>query len=373
MESVRKPAEGLDGVVVAETRLSRVDGEAGRLVVCGRSVEQLAGSVPFEGMCGLLWRGEPEADDLREALGRARVRAFVALPRLGDALAARDGMDALRAAAGHLEAALPPDPPAIGPADLREHVRVTAALAVFAGAWARRRVGAPPVEPDPSLPHAADLLRLCTGRRSDPAREAALDAYLVTIAEHGMNASTFTARVVASTGSDAVSAVVAALGALKGPRHGGAPGPVLDTLDAIGRPERARACLEAQLAAGRRIMGMGHRVYRVRDPRAAVLEATLEALERAGVRTPRLALARAVEDAARALLAERYPARRLDTNVEFYTAVLLDAMELERAVFTPVFAAARVAGWLAHVDEQRRAGRIIRPLARYVGPLPAAA
>jgi citrate synthase len=213
---------------------------------------------------------------------------------------------------------------------------------------------------------------LC-GSEPQPAHSAALDAYCATVAEHGMNASTFTARVVTSTGSDAASAVVAALGALKGPLHGGAPGPVLDMLDAIGSPERARPWLAAELDAGRRVMGMGHRIYRVRDPRAAVLERQLEALREAGVAAERLELARAVERAARDLLAERYPERRLAANVEFYTAVLLDAVGLPRGAFTPVFAVARVAGWLAHVAEQRESGRIIRPTCRYVGPQPRAA
>lgn len=198
----------------------------------------------------------------------------------------------------------------------------------------------------------------------------ALDAYLLTVAEHGMNASTFTARVVASTRSDAVSVVVSALGALKGPLHGGAPGPVLDMLDAIREPARARAWLEAELDSGRRIMGLGHRIYRVRDPRAAILERALDALEAAGIESRYLGLARAVERAAVELLAERRPERRLETNVEFYTAVLLDAIGLDRALFTAAFAVARIAGWLAHADEQIRGGRILRPRQRYVGPLP---
>jgi citrate synthase len=203
-----------------------------------------------------------------------------------------------------------------------------------------------------------------------PEQASALDAYLVTVAEHGMNASTFAARVVTSTGSDAVSAVVAAIGALKGPLHGGAPGPVLDMLDAIGRPEAAKAWLRAELLAGRRIMGMGHRVYRVRDPRAAVLERALELLEAATPRSPRLTLARAVERAADEALRRRRPGRELHANVEFYTAVLLEAVGLRRELFTPSFTVGRVAGWLAHVQEQRASGRLIRPSARYVGPQP---
>jgi citrate synthase len=211
------------------------------------------------------------------------------------------------------------------------------------------------------------------GAPPSSAEAAALDAYLVTVADHGLNASTFAARVVASTGSDAVSAVVAALGALKGPLHGGAPGPVLDMLDAIGAADRARPWLEAELAAGRRIMGMGHRIYRVRDPRAFVLERALAGLEaedggRAGRGGARVRLAREVEAAAEALLGARHAARPIKANVEFYTAVLLEALGLDRAAFSPMFAVGRVAGWVAHVVEQRRTGRLIRPAARYVGP-----
>ena len=171
--------------------------------------------------------------------------------------------------------------------------------------------------------------------------------------------------MVVSTGSDLVSALVAAVGALKGPLHGGAPGPVLDMLDAIGRPDAAEAWLESEIAAGRRIMGMGHRIYRVRDPRAAVLERAAQGLGGA-----RLELARAVERAAEGALKRRHPDRPLRANVEFYTAILLDAVGLPRAGFAPTFAVARAAGWCAHVAEQRATGRLIRPDARYTGVVP---
>ena len=195
----------------------------------------------------------------------------------------------------------------------------------------------------------------------------ALETYLATVSDHGMNASTFTARVIASTGSDAVSAVVGAVGALKGPLHGGAPGPVLDMLDAIGTPAHAAGWLEAELIAGRRIMGMGHRIYRVRDPRAAVLERALETLGGADGSTPRLELARAVERAAEEVLAQRHPERPLRANVEFYTAVLLDRIGLSRDLFSLLFTCGRVAGWIAHIAEQRATGKLIRPDSRYVG------
>ena len=359
-------ANGLEGVVVADTALSDVDGERGRLVIRGHDVEQLALQVDFEAVCALLWHGAlPDAAAhaaLRQGLGRARVRAFARLPSLGDALASADAMDALRAALAHLRA------DGVAPAQLK--LDITAALAVFAAAWSRLREGAAPIAPDPAHGHAADTLRMAGVTGADGARAAALDAYLVTASDHGMNASTFTARVVASTQSDAVSAVVAAIGALKGPLHGGAPGPVLAMLDAIGTPEQAPHWIARELAAGHRIMGMGHRVYRVRDPRAAVLDRAIEQLQAAGVRSPRLALARAVEAVAVASLGERRPERRLAANVEFYTAVILDAIGLPQSLFSAIFAVARVAGWLAHIDEQRAGGRLIRPASRYVGPQP---
>lgn len=359
-------SSGLEGVVAAETRLSDVDGERGKLTIAGFDVEKLALAATYEDACALLESGALPGPDARarwqRALGLARAEAFELLPALGNALALPDGMDALRAALAHLA---PGDRP-----ELPEAARVIGATALFAATWARLRAGLAPLQPDPSRSTAADYLRLVRAEEPSPALVQGLDAYLVTVVDHGMNASTFTARVVASTGSDRVSALVAALGALKGPLHGGAPGPVLDMLDAIGAPANAERWLESELAAGRRVMGMGHRIYRVRDPRAAVLEKAIERLERAGISTGRLALARAVERAAEGVLRARHPDRPLHANVEFYTAVLLDTLGLPRPLFTPTFAVGRVVGWSAHVDEQRATGRLIRPASRYVGPLP---
>ena len=355
-------ASGLDGTVVARTALSDVDGEQGRLVIRGYTVEDLVERATFEDVCGLMWNaawpspGEREA--LRAALSEARQRAFTLVSSLGEALTASDGMEALRAAVGHLWAG---DRQA-------DRLRLTAAIPVFAAAWARAKAGQPVVPPQAGLSHAADYLQMLAGQVAAAPRVAALDAYLCCVVDHGMNASTFVARVVTSTGSDLVSAVVAAIGALKGPLHGGAPGPVLDMLDAIGHPAHARAWLRAELDAGRRIMGMGHRIYRVRDPRAAALERAISALERADGDHGGLTLARAVERAAERLLSERHPERSMRTNVEFYTAVLLDAIGMPRTLFAPTFAASRVVGWCAHVDEQRRVGRLIRPASTYVGP-----
>lgn len=345
---------GLEGVVVAETRLSMVDGEGGRLLLGGRPVEEVAARGRFEDAVALLLDGRfPEAErweEVRRGLAEGRRTAYARLAALGDALAAKDGMDALRAATAHLP-------------EETEPLLLTGALAVFTAAWMARKNGSEIIPPDPGAEHAVDLLTMLRG--APPAREEAraFAAYLSTVVDHGMNASTFTARVIASTGSDLVSAVVGALGALKGPLHGGAPGPVLDMLDAVESPENARRWVDAELAAKRRIMGMGHRVYRVRDPRAAVLETAVVAL--AGD-TERLRLARALEEAARAALATRHPDRPMQANVELYTALILEALRIPRSGFTMIFACARVAGWCAHVIEQRQRGRLMRPKARYV-------
>lgn len=351
----RASASGLDGVQVAETKLSDVDGAAGRLIIAGHSVEALALQPCFPEVCARLW-GSPMDPTTRD-LGAARVRAFQRLPMLGDALATPDAMDGLRAAVAHLD----------GQASAAE---VTGAIAVFAAAWARARSGLAPVAPNVAADHAADLLTMLTGHAPSAPLARAMNAYLVTVIDHGMNASTFAARVVASTGSDRVSAVVAGIGALKGPLHGGAPGPVLDMLDAIGHPEAAKTWIDAALDRGERIMGMGHRIYRVRDPRAFVLERAIGELQSSGIAGKRLALARAVERAAETALVTRHPDRPLKANVEFYTAVLLEALGVPRAMFTAIFACSRVAGWCAHIDEQRAVGRLIRPASRYVGAMP---
>lgn len=345
---------GLEGITVAETRLSHIDGERGRLIVAGHDMTALAGRITVEDMCALLWHGSlpdaAERQDIQQALGAGRVWAC---ERFDPALARLhgDGMSALRALLARLDGA--------------SFFELAGATATFAAAWWRVRSDQPPVAPDPRASHAADYYRMATGRDAEPARVRAMDTYLTTVADHGMNASTFTARTVASTGSDEISAVVAAIGALKGPLHGGAPGPVLEMLRDIGSPERAEPWLRDRVARGERIMGMGHRVYRVRDPRAAIFERA--ALELGG---GWIELARHVETVAERVLCERKPDRRLRANVEFYTAVLLDALALDPAQFAPTFATGRVVGWCAHIAEQRQSGRLIRPRARYVGPSP---
>ena len=350
---------GLDGVVVADTGLSEVDGEAGRLIVRGQRIEDLAGR-GFETVAALLWEGLAEGGGdrvaVRRHLGAARVAAFERVPTLLGATAGLTPIEALRVGLG----LLPDDAP---PAD---HFRVCGALPVFLAALLRGP-GQHPVSPDPSLSTAEDLLRMLRGARAAPAFERALDTYLATVADHGFNASTFTARVVASTRAGLISSVLAALCALKGPLHGGAPGPVLDMLDEIGEPTRAEAWFDRAFARGTTLMGFGHRIYKVRDPRADVLKAAVAQLP---ATAGRLAFATAVEQGAIAALRRHKPGRPLDTNVEYYTALLLEALAIPRSAFTALFAVGRAAGWCAHVREQEAGGRIIRPQSNYVGPRP---
>ena len=355
--------DGLEGVVAAETVLSEVDGEAGRLLIRGRTLDEIAGRWPFESVVGLLWSGFfPDApEDLAPRLGEARRAVFAEVDALDETLASRTTVEAVRALIARL-----PDGD-----DLDLALRLVAAPAVFTAAVTRRQAGRAPIAPDPTLGHAADILRMTRGAAASPAEVGALDAYLVTVCDHGLNASTFAARVVASTRAGLTSAALAGLSALKGPLHGGAPGPVIEMLDQIGSAANARAWLEGALDRGDRLMGFGHRVYRVRDPRADALKRAVAALAAGSVAAPgRLALAEAVEVAALAVLRERKPDRSLQTNVELYTALLLEALAFPPGAFTCVFGMGRVAGWIAHAREQLAGGRLVRPQSRYVGPRP---
>jgi citrate synthase len=351
--------EGLEGVLVARTELSAVEGDSGRLSVRGRRIESLVPEVPFEAVLELLLTGSlpepPRRAELAALLGEARVRAHARLALRFDAVLAADAMTTLRSALSLLTSEATP-------------YDVLGMAAVASAGFIRRERGGQLPAPRPGLPHAHDLLRMLSGAQVTDGAVRLLDAYLVTVAEHGFNASTFAARVTASTGADLVAAVVAGVATLSGPLHGGAPGPVLDMLDAVGAPQHATDFVRAELLAGRRIMGMGHRVYRVRDPRAFVLERALSVYQSGEGTSQRLALARAVERAAETELEQKYPDRALRANVEFYTALLLEALDVPRSAFTAIFGCARIAGYAAHYAEQRRTGRLIRPSALYTGP-----
>jgi citrate synthase len=358
---------GLEGVVAASTSLSLVDGSAGRLILAGYAVEDIAPRAKFEEMVHLLWHGSlPTSRELKEQTANLAYRrrlppATLALLREA-ASNSTPVMDALRMAAGTLSLGRPECPEEDAPT-------LVAAFPAIVGSYWRLKNGQEPLEPREDLSHADHCLHQIFGGEIGSERARGLETYLNTVCDHGLNASTFAARVIVSTRSDLVSAVTGAVGALKGPLHGGAPGPALDMVFEIGNPDRAEEVIVSKLARGERLMGFGHRVYRVRDPRADVLAAAAEKFYATEGDREVYQLARQVEKIALRVLAERKPNRRLDTNVEFYTALLLHGVGLPKELFTPTFAIARVLGWTAHCLEQLRNGRLIRPESEYIGPV----
>jgi len=359
-------SEGLEGVVAASTRLSQVDGEAGRLTIAGYAVDDLAPAATFEEVAYLLLNGRlPEPDErakFARDLAARRELPHAAIALLREAAAAKTKtMDALRMATPVLSLGSREDP-------VEDAMTAIAAFPTIVGTYWRIRRGESPVPVRNDLGHAAHYLHQLSGSEPTAERARALETYLNTVCDHGLNASTFAARVIVSTKSDVISAIGGAVGALKGPLHGGAPGPALDMVFEIGKPERAEPVIRAILDRGERIMGFGHRVYRVRDPRADVLAAAAERFYSNDGDRSVYELARHVEATALRLLREKKPDRRLDTNVEFYTALLLHGIGLPIELFTPTFAVGRVLGWSAHCLEQLRDGRLIRPQSRYIGP-----
>jgi len=348
---------GLKGVIAGETSLAMIDGQAGRLQYRGYPVGELVEHGTYAQVAELLWTGEWRTD-ARLACAPLPAEVVEVLRRLPPTTTAMDGLRTAISAWGAVNGTL--WPPTI------EQARAITAVAPSAlAAFARLRDGLEPVEPDPSLGLAAGFLQQLRGEPPDEASSRALDAYFVVGAEHGFNASTFTARVIISTHSDVASAVAGAIGALKGPWHGGAPSEVVDQLHEIGSVDQAETWIRATLARGERLMGFGHRVYRAEDPRARVLRSAAEELG-----APRYEAALALEQAALEELLARHPDRILSTNVEFWAAVVLDFAQVPPHMFTPMFTCARTAGWAAHILEQKRTGRLIRPSAHYIGPGP---
>jgi citrate synthase len=355
---------GLEGVSLGPTEIALVDGENGRLIYRGHDAEQLAQDVSFEEVAFLLWEGRlPEGEELTE-LRRGLAESMEVpgpvrdvLARLTEALP----MDALRSALSTW-AALRHKEEGGDLEDARWALAANAAIV----AQHSRGPGAE-LEVDPACPFVHNYMSALNGRPADPAKARGLDAYFTLAAEHGMNASTFTGRVIVSTLSDIGSGLVGAIGALKGNLHGGAPSHVDTMLDDIGTRDNAEPWLRAKIESGERLMGFGHRVYKTYDPRARALGVVAGQL--AGD-DPRLGLARHVEETAIRLLEEYKPGRRLYTNVEYYAAAVLSNVDLKPALYTPSFAVARTAGWTAHMLEQLRYNRLIRPSVDYVGPMP---
>ena len=352
-------------MVLGESHLSLVAGETGGLVYRGYDIRELAGRASYEGVVHLLWHGEAPATDPPAELARA-IAARRALPdgvvRVVDALAPElPPLEALRTGLSALGDGTYPYPPTID-----QGIDLVARTPTVLARHVRRARGEPPVEPRPALGQVANFLWMLTGRAPEPERVRALETYFVLLADHGMNASTFALRIVISTQSDLFSAATAALGALKGPAHGGAPARVSAMLDAVGSPERAPDWIRAQLDQKARLFGFGHRAYKAEDPRGLLLHD----VARRVADPRRLELAEAVERAGVEELRRRKPNERLYANVEFYSAVVLEAVGLPPELFTPTFAVARTAGWVAHSLEQAASNRLIRPDVRYVGPPP---
>ena len=356
--------KGLEGVVVASTNISHVFGEEGRLVYRGYEINQLAAKATYEEVAFLLWNGHlpnrAELDTLTAALRAQRALPDAAVTALRALPQHTNPMDALRTVASAAGAALP-----IGGTPTQEQaIQLVALFPTIVAGFHRHRNGQELIAPNPQLGHAANYLYMLTGEVPPENHVKSLDTYLVLLADHGMNASTFTSRVIASTESDLASCIVGGIGALKGPLHGGAPSLVMDMLDEIGSAENVKPWIDNALNTGKKIMGFGHRVYRTTDPRAEILR---EMARQAS--TPEFwALAKGTEDYAIQELNRRKPERRLYTNVEFYSATVLNSVGLPRDLYPTTFAVSRVAGWTAHVLEQLVGNRLIRPQSEYIGP-----
>ncbi|WP_459751086.1 citrate synthase/methylcitrate synthase [Streptomyces sennicomposti] len=363
---------GLAGVVVTDTRIGDVRGREGFYHYRQYSAVDLARSRRFEDVWHLLVHGElPDAD--RGAAFAARTAALrrlpdevcAALPGVAAASARSGPLAGLRTALSLLGAArdFRPVYDLDGDRRLQDTLVACAAVPTLLTALYRLGRGLEPVEPREDLSYAANYLYMLAGEEPDAERVRAVEQYLISTIDHGFNASTFTARVIASTGADVGACLVGAVGALSGPLHGGAPSRALDTLDAIGTPDRIDAWIRERVLAGERIMGFGHAVYRTEDPRSRMLRETAQRFGGA-----RVEFAVEVERRVEAILAELKPGRELHTNVEFYAGVVMELCGLPREMFTPTFAAARVVGWSANILEQAEDSKIIRPAARYVGP-----
>lgn len=358
--------KGLEGVTVTDTQLGLVDGERGHLVYRGYWAKDLALQYTYEHVAYLLWFGKlPNDQELKEF--RERMASYRSLPSylktILDVIPQNvDMMSVLRTAVSAIGNDTYGWPPTIDQA-----MELTAKVPTIITYRYRRVHGEEPVEPRSDLSHTANYLYMLFGKEPSAAHVSALDAYLVLTAEHGMNASTFSARVTTSTRSDMASAITTAIGTMKGPLHGGAPSEVDETLAKIGTKENAEPYLRGLLEKGERLMGFGHRVYKTRDPRAEALSIVAK---RVAGDDPWLDLAVHVEDVAIRLLEEFKPGRRLYTNVEFYAAAVLRAVGLPKELYTPTFTLSRMAGWTAHVLEQAADNRLIRPQSVYTGPMP---
>src|SRR4051794_12554713 len=371
-ESPMVAPPGLKGVVVAETALGDVRGNEGFFHYRQYSAPDLAASRSFEDVWHLVFDGELPRSAAEHEAFVGEIAPLRHLPsELVDVLRviapSTTPMEGLRTALSHLGAleSLPPSLHLEHSMMRAQAMRLSAAAPTIVATLHRLRSGLEPVEPDDSLPHAANYLYMVQGVAPSPLAARAIEQYLILALDHGFNASTFTARAVTSTGADLAAALVAAVGSLSGPLHGGAVHRALETLDAIRTPARAKEWVRDAIEHGRTIMGFGHPVYRTADPRSVMLRSVAERLGGS-----RIELAIEVETAVVEALAELKPGRELHTNIEWYAAVVMETIGMERDLFTPTFASTRIVGWCAQAMEQAADNRIIRPSARYVGPPP---
>jgi len=358
--------EGLEDVVAAESSICYIDGVRGVLSYRGYDIHDLAEHASFEEVCHLLWEGglpaAPALADFRAALGAERAVSGRVLTLLRGFLDGRMiPMDALRTAVSALSETDPDVASNEPDANRRKAVRLTGQIATLVAAIRRFRDGKEPIPPDPARGHAEDFLRMSNGVEPSPEMIRAFDAALVLHADHELNASTFAARVTAATLSDMHSAIVSAIGTLKGPLHGGANEAVIRMLLEIGDLSRVDEAIRARLAAKKKIMGFGHRVYTTEDPRAAHLRRMSRDLAESTGDDRWYALSRRIEEIVR-------EEKGLNCNVDFYSASTYYMLGIPPDLFTPIFALSRCAGWTAHVMEQHRNNRLIRPRAEYLGP-----
>jgi len=356
---------GLEGVVVSSTALSFIDGNAGTLLYRGININELAEKSNFEEICYLLWHGRlpnrPEWQRTREEMGQSRALPMAVVDHLRRIGGAATPMAALRTGVSLL-AVFDPEAEDNSPeANLRKAMRLTGQMATLVAAFDRIRNGKEPIAPDPALDHACDFLRMLSGRTPDEVSTRAMDIVLVLHADHGFNASTFAARVTASTLSDIYSAITTAIGTLKGPLHGGANEAVMKMLLEIGSPEKVSDYLHQTLAAKKRVMGFGHRVYKTFDPRAEHLRKVSRQLGKGNGNMKWYEMTSKIEEW---MVKEKH----LYPNVDLYSASCFYYMGIETDLYTPIFAVSRIAGWSAHVLEQLQNNRLIRPNAQYVGP-----
>jgi citrate synthase len=364
---------GLEGVIVGTTAISRVAGHEGRLTYRGFDIADLAANASFEETAYLLWHGSlpnrAELDELRRDMAAQRALPEPVLAMLHGVPHNAWPMDVLRTAVSSLSLHAPPRPDGTHVSDIKTAMRLTAATATAVAAFDRLRRGLEPIAPRQDLAHAANFLYMKNGDIAPDQVARALDVYFVLLADHGFNASTFAARVTTSTWADMYAAATSAIATLQGDLHGGAPGKVMKMILDIGEPDKAEKYVRDLVDKGGRVMGIGHREYKVRDPRAEPLEKMARELGQAVGKPQLYAISRQLEDVAVKVLDEKKPGRRLYANVEFYSAPTLYALGLAPDTFTCMFACSRMAGWTAHVLEQMKDNRLIRPQVEYTGLL----